>query len=67
VLVEFFRSESSDEARRIATELGASFLCLYGTQTLAFDGRDWLHPIWDDREIRVFRIDRDGVRPTAPY
>jgi hypothetical protein len=56
VLGEFFRTGSAETARALAGELGASFLCLYEGQSLAFDGSAWLRPLYDHEEIRVYRI-----------
>jgi hypothetical protein len=61
VLASFFRAETSEEALGIARETGASFVCLYGDQTLAFGPVPWLRLLHDHAEIRVFRIEPPPV------
>jgi hypothetical protein len=56
-LVDLFRAESSDDARRRAKALGGSVLCLYGDQSLPFDPGDWLRLVYDHPEARVYRIE----------
>jgi hypothetical protein len=56
LLADFFRAASAEEARRLAGRLGASWVCLYGDQSLPFDGSGWLLPLYDHAEIRVYRI-----------
>jgi hypothetical protein len=63
LLRELFRAESAQAARALSEELGASFLCLYGRQSLAFDTTGWLRMLYEHEEIRVYRIgDEVGAR-----
>lgn len=52
----FFRTESRDEALRIARELGASFLALYGNDRVRFDTTGVLEPVHEETGARVYRI-----------
>jgi hypothetical protein len=52
----FFRTESRDEALGIARALGASYVALYGSDRLRFDGAGILEPIHEEAEARVYRI-----------
>jgi len=57
LLGELFRAENQEAARAAAKELGGgSFLCLYGTQSLAFDPSGWLQLLYEHEEIRVYKI-----------
>ncbi len=56
LLGELFRAESEQAARALSKDLGASFLCLYGSQSFAFDTSAWLRPLYLHEEIRVYRI-----------
>jgi hypothetical protein len=59
LLGELFRAESAPAAQALARELGASFLCLYGGQSFAFDTSGWLRPLYLHEEIRVYGIADD--------
>jgi hypothetical protein len=66
VLGELFRAETLPAARALARDFGASFLCLYGSQSFAFDTTGWLRPLYVHEEIRVYRIvDEQGAGPVA--
>ena len=66
LLGEVFRAEAAPAARALAKDLGASFLCLYGSQSIAFDTSGWLRPLYVHEEIRVYRIaDEVGAGPGA--
>jgi hypothetical protein len=56
-LTDLFRAESSEAARAQAAALGGAFVCLYGDQSLPFGPADWLRPVYDHREARVYRIE----------
>jgi len=56
-LVDLFRAESSEDARRRARALGGSVLCLYGDQSLPFAPGDGLRLVYDHPEARVYRVE----------
>jgi hypothetical protein len=56
-LVDLFRAESSEDARRRARALGGAVLVLYDDQSVPFDPGDWLRLVYDHKEARVYRIE----------
>jgi hypothetical protein len=52
----FFRTRDTGQALRIARELNARYVCLYGPDRVRFDGREALEPIHVEPGARVYRI-----------
>ncbi len=58
VVYRFFRTADHEEALAIARGLGASFVCLYGSDRVRFDTSGFLEPIHEEAGARVYRINR---------
>jgi hypothetical protein len=56
IVYRFFRTGDREQALAIASELGASFLCLYGADRVRFDTTGILEPIHQEAGARVYRI-----------
>jgi hypothetical protein len=52
----FFRTRDAREARAIARELAARFVCLYDGERVRFDAASFLEPIYEEPRARCFRI-----------
>jgi len=52
----FFRTRDTDEARTLARELGARFVCLYGHDRVRFDTSGFWQPVHVEPEAKVYRI-----------
>jgi hypothetical protein len=52
----FFRTRDPDEARAIASDLGARFLCLYDAERVRFEASGLLEPVYLEPDVRVYRI-----------
>jgi len=55
-VVRFFQTRDAEEARRIARELQADYLCLYDSDRVRFDGRKLLELLYEEEGARVYRI-----------
>jgi hypothetical protein len=66
LLFRFFRTTDRDEALEIARTLGATHLCLYGTDRVRFDGGGALKPLHEEDGARSYRLDwpRPGTSVT---
>lgn len=53
---DFFRTEDAAEARRIARDLGASWLALYGNDRVRFPTDGFLEPLYEEEGARVYRL-----------
>jgi hypothetical protein len=52
----FFRTTDVNEARAIASGLGARYVALYGGDRLRFDAAGFLEPLHDEPGARVYRV-----------
>jgi hypothetical protein len=52
----FFRTRDAGEARTIAQQLGARFVCLYENDRLRFADTAWLEPVYEEKEARCYRV-----------
>jgi len=52
----FFRTTEPGQARQIAAELGASYVCLFGRDEVAFPKTGFLEPVYESPAARVYRI-----------
>jgi hypothetical protein len=52
----FFQTRDAAEALEIARSVGASFVCLYGSDEVGFEAA-WLRPLYEDPWARVYAID----------
>jgi hypothetical protein len=53
----FFKAERPEDARRLARELGASFVCYFGADAPSLAARGVLQPIFEENGAKVYRID----------
>lgn len=51
----FFRTTETSEARDIASELGARFVCVYGADRLRFPPEGFLEVLYEEPAARVYR------------
>jgi hypothetical protein len=61
---QFFRTPDAAEAAAIAHELGATHVCLFGADEVAFDKAALLEPLFEDAVARVYRL--SPSRGSAP-
>jgi hypothetical protein len=66
MLFRFFRTTDRDEAREIARSLGATHLCLYGSDRVRFDGRGALTPLHEEDGARSYRLEWGTVAGAPP-
>lgn len=52
----FFRTADAAEARTIARELGAGFVCLYDLDRVRFDTLGLLEPVYEEPGAKVYRV-----------
>jgi hypothetical protein len=52
----FFTTSDAAEAAGIARSLGASYVCLYGADGVAFETAGWLEAVYEEAGARVYRI-----------
>ncbi len=52
----FFRTTDPEEARQIAAELGARFLCLYGPDRVRFGLEALYVPVFAEEDARIYRL-----------
>jgi len=66
IVHQFFRTADGNEAKEIAQELRARFLCLYGADRVRFDDRRLLDPVHEEPGARCYRLrwDVDVERST---
>lgn len=55
----FFQTGQPEEARAIARSLGARYVCLYGSDSLGFEGAGVLRPVFTRQNARVYEILQD--------
>jgi hypothetical protein len=52
----FFKTEDPEEARDVARELGARYVCLFGEDDVSFPRERVLRPIYEKENARVYAI-----------
>ena len=52
----FFRTEDPEQARRLARQLGARFVCLFGAESVRFPPEGVLEPVFEDARARAYRL-----------